>query len=318
MRAGVALLLWVLLPIGSVFGAPLDRGLELKVKRGDSFEELAVRYYGSARAARALALANGRDGLSRRLPKVRPGTSLHLPTSWSYRIRNGDTWEALGRDYLGHRKHGLFLARLNSKRLGTRAPVGHVILVPALIPVRVPRRFSLAKLAARLLDRAERDTRVRNLVRWIQDFNGIRRVRAGQLIVVPMASLRLLGWYLPSALPRQDPGTIRRAQAILKRAETAIERGRFLSAAAAMGPLLGRPGLPAPLRVAAQLIRCTAWVALERPRLALRAARAALRLQPGLKLDPVQVSPKVRAVFARARGRHGARRPTPRRRARPR
>jgi hypothetical protein len=306
---------------GARRGKPLARGLRVKVGRGDSAEALAERYYGEAWAARALLLANGKNGFGRRLPRLRPGAAVRLPTAWSYRIRPGDTWSIIARDYLGDGSHARFLARVNHKeyRPGEAAPTGHVITIPTLLRVQVPHRFGLAPLVARLLDRRARDPRVRRLVEWVRRFNGIGgRLRTGQRLVIPLASLRLLGWYLPNSLPRSDPGTRRRARRRLGQARTDLRHGRYASAAARLGPVLGWSGLPDAQRVQALRLRCTAWVALGRRALALRAAREALRIQPSLTLDPVDVSPKVRAVFQRAKqGPTGGARPRARPRGRP-
>jgi hypothetical protein len=288
----------------------LDRGIQVKVKRGDSAEELATRYYGGTWAARPMLVANGENGLGRRLPRLRPGRTLHLPTAWSYRIRLGDTWTTISRDYLGDGSRARFLAELNEKRYrsGVPAPAGHVISIPALLSVRVPRRLGLRGVASRLLDRSVRDPQVRRLVKRIRRYNGLKgRARVGRRLVVPLASLRLLGWYLPNALPRPDPGLRRRARPVIRQARADLRRGRYLAAAMRLGPLLGWKGLPERLRVLALRLRCTAWVALGREGLALESAREALRIRPGLSLDPVRVSPKVRAVFARAKRAGGPR-----------
>ena len=306
---------------GARRGKSLDRGLRVTVKRGDSAEELAERYYGETWAARALLLANGESGFGRRLPRLRPGTAVRLPTAWSYRIRSGDTWEILARDYLGDASHARFLATINGKeyRPGEAAPRRHVITIPTLLRVQVPHRFGLTRLVARLLDRRARDPRVLRLAKWVEMVNKIRgRLRGGQNLVIPLASLRLLGWYLPNSLPRPDPGTRRRARRRLGQARTDLRRGRYVTAAARLGPVLGWPGLPDAQAVQALRLRCTAWVALGRRALALQAAREALRIQPELTLDPVDVSPKVRAVFQRAKqGPTGSARPRPRARGRP-
>jgi hypothetical protein len=127
-----------------------------------------------------------------------------------------------------------------------------------------------------------------------------------------MSGLRVLGWFLPTGLPRSDPGTARRARAVFGRVEGQLRAGRYLEAAVLVGSVVVRPGLGPALAVRAYQLQCTALVALGRGKLALEAARALLRLNPGFKADPVLVSPKVRAVFDRARRSGATRRKSPR------
>ncbi|MFH2008856.1 MAG: LysM peptidoglycan-binding domain-containing protein [bacterium] len=294
-------------------GRAEPRAFEIKVGKGDTPARLAKRYYGRASASRALLLANGLDGLRRRLPGLRTGATLELPTAWSYRIRPGDTFEGLARDYLGNGRQGAFLAQLNGKRAAGLAPEGHVILIPAVVPVHLTRRMSVVRLASLLLDLPERSPAVQELLARIRSFNGLKGqdLTARQRVQVPMTGLRVLGWFLPTGLPQSDPGTARRARAVFGRVAGHLRAGRYVDAAVLIGTLVVRPGLGSELRLRAHQLQCTALVALGRDKLALEAARAVLRLQPNFKADPVLVSPKVRAVYQRARGSGATRRKSP-------
>jgi hypothetical protein len=171
-----------------------------------------------------------------------------------------------------------------------------------VLEAEIPRGMRLEKLAGLLLDLPVRDGRVAAQAQWIRDFNGLKPgappPRPG--LRIPLPGLRLLGWYVPTALPRQDPGTRRRAERAIREARAESCKGRFVEALERLGPLASGEGLPRVLRAEIHLVRCTAFVALDRALLAVEAARAALAARPGWVLDPVQVSPKVRAVFDRA------------------
>jgi hypothetical protein len=283
------------------------RALSRRVKPGETAAKLAKRYYGKPFAARVLLLANGLDWLARRPPELKEGSTIEMPTAWSYRIRPGDTFANLARDYLGDGSKARFLAWVNGKDASRPAPAGHVIIVPALVKVKVPARMTLIRLAARLLDRKPRSEAVKRLVRRIRKYNGLRRGPGGhRSLVVPLIRLRLLGWFLASGLPDRDPGTSRRAQALLRRAKQDLRAGRYLEVAVGLALVVSMSGLTTDLLIRTHHLRCTAYVALARPGLALAAARAVLRLDPGFKLDPVQISPKVRAVYRRAASGGGA------------
>lgn len=282
------------------------RALIRKVKPGETASKLAKRYYGKAFAARILLLANGLNGLAKKPPELRVGSTIRMPTAWSYRIRTGDTFARLARDYLGDKRKAGFLAWVNGKDPSRATAVGHVIIVPAVVKVKVPHRMKLSKLAARLLDRKAKSEAVKRLVRRIRKYNGIKTIGRRRSLVVPLIRLRVLGWFLPSGLPDRDPGTVRRVLTLLGQADRDLRAGRYVEVAVGLARVTRLSGLTSALAVRSHHLRCTAYVALARPGLALAAARAVLRLDPGFKLDPVQISPKVRAVYRRAAASRGA------------
>jgi LysM domain len=278
------------------------RSMSRKVGRGETAAKLAKRYYGKPWAARVLLLVNGLNGLAKqRPPELKVGSTIQMPTAWSYRIRPGDTFVRLARDYLGDGSKAKFLAWVNGKNERLPAPVGHVVIVPALVKVKLPVRMTLTQLAARLLNRKPRSEAVKRLVRRIRKYNGALAGSGGRSsLVVPLIRMRLLGWFLASGLPQSDPGTARRAEVLLRQANKHLRAGRYLEAAVGLAPVVRLNGLDSELRVRAHHLRCTAFVALARAGLALAAARSVLRLDPGFRLDPVRISPKVRAVYRRA------------------
>jgi len=296
-------LVWCAAPT-SLGAAP--RALIRKVKSGETAAKLALRYYGKPFAERILLLANGLDGLARDPPELKEGATIRLPTAWSYRIRPGDTFAGLAQDYLGDKRQAGFLAWVNGKDGSRPTVAGHVIIVPALVKVKVPRRWKLSKLAARLLNQKPKSEAVKRLVRRIRKYNGLRSIGRRRSLMVPLIRLRVLGWFLPSGLPDGDPGSVRRSLARLRQAQQDLQAGRYVEVLVGLAPLARVPGLTPTLRVRAHHLRCTAYVALARSGLALSAARAVLRLDPGFKPDPVQISPKVRAVYRRAAADRGA------------
>lgn len=283
----------------SLCAAP--RALTRQVKPGETADKLAKRFYGRPFVARILLLANGLDGLSKRPAELKTGATIRLPTAWSYRIRSGDTFMGLARDYLGDKGKAGFLAWINGKDVLRPAPVGHVIMVPAVLRVKVDRRLTLGKLAALLLSAKPKSEAVQRLVRRIRKYNGLAGgIGRRRTLAVPFVRLRLLGWFLPSGLPDGDPGTLRRARARLAQAAKDLRAGRYLEVVVGLTPVMRLTGITVAVKVRMHHLLCTAYVALARRGSALVAARAVLTLHPGFRLDPVQISPKVRAVYRRA------------------
>lgn len=276
------------------------RYLQTTTGRGDTPAKLARRYYGDPERGRLIAAANQLPEKAR----LTAGRSVRIPTAWSYRIREGDTWSRLARDYLGDARRGKVLAGLNGKKIRQEPPEHHVIIIPAVIPIRDERPRDVTDVAVQVLRASRRARAVRELARIIRSYNFLRskRIKAGQTVLVPLRDLQVQSWYLPSALPSRDPGDRRAARLLLARVTADLRAGRFVSVVRRIAGFAGLSRLDdAGLAVRLHTALCTAYVALGRRTAATRAARAALRRQPDLALDPAEISPKVRTAFARAR-----------------
>jgi hypothetical protein len=272
------------------------RDIEITAAAGDTSRGLALRYYGSAGARAALLHWNG---LPEDTARLTAGQRLRLPTAWSYPVRPGDTWDQLAADYLADARHARLLAELNGKPPAQPPTPGHLLVIPALLKLTVDRRTPLRALVARVSGWPAGRPLTQELAGQIARINGLAGddVAAGARILVPLMHHRLVGWFLPSDLPLNDPGTERRVVAVLASARADLQAGRYVDAALRLAPVPDLPGARRARRVEALVLLATAQVALGRLALAREAAAAALKLDPRLRLDPDQVSPKVRALF---------------------
>jgi hypothetical protein len=275
------------------------RDIEVTARAGDTPATLALRYYGSAGAQAALLHWNGLPADTRKLD---PGQRLRLPTAWSYPVRPGDTWAQLAADYLADGRHATLLAELNGKPPGQPPTAGHLLVIPALLRLTVDKRQPLRALAARVSGWPAARAQTQELAGQIGRINGVTGADApaGARLLVPLMHHRLIGWFLPSDLPADDPGTERRVAALLTSAQADLRAGRYVDAALRLASIPDLPGARRGRRVEALVLLATAQVALGRLDLARSSAASARRLDPKLRLDPDEVSPKVRAVFTPA------------------
>jgi hypothetical protein len=277
------------------------KSFQRKLAKGDSIEKLAKSFYGTEESAVYIRLASGLEPFGNK--KAKPGTVVTIPTSWTYRIQKDDTWKALGRDYLGRAKRGRVLARYNHKKPSSPPPAGHLITIPAQATFRPKRTRSVAWLVKKLLPRkAPRKLRIK-LAKLIVAYNSLRRprVRKGRKATVPLFHLRVQDSLLPTEPPVPDPGA-RRRLARLRRKVAKLQRKGHFEKAAAVALNGGRWAERAPAAGARLYVDLVvSYVALGRKVLARAAARRAYQLDPDLTLNPRTTSPKVIAVFKKAR-----------------
>ena len=122
-------------------------------------------------------------------------------------------------------------------------------------------------------------------------------VETGKRIVLPMMKLRVRPEMTPAELPTPDPATERKLGKAVKKIKRLLNAGRFEDAAAAAMAQSTNAARGASNGARVHMLLCTALVALGHKKMALVAAHNALDINREIKLNPAQVSPKVRAVF---------------------
>lgn len=279
--------------LSTPFGARA-RSFKRKV-RGDGLKPLAVQFYGDAKAVLYIRAASS---LPPRGKRPEPGTEVSIPTAWTYRVRAGDTWSGLGRSYLGNRKRGRFLAMLNGKNPNRRPPERHLITIPAQVFYR-PTRPTRLKAVVKLFFRGARSAERARLVGLVMQYNALKTdvVDAAKRIAIPMMNLRVRPEMTPAELPAPDPASENRLTKALKAIQHHLDAGRFEDAAAAAMAHTASAASAPRNGPRLYLLLCTALVAMNHHKMALIAASQALDIDREIKLDPAEVSPKVRAVF---------------------
>ena len=266
------------------------------VRRGETAKGIAQYYYGNPAAAPVVrAVAEMAPFQTRRL---KPGLRLRLPVAWSYRIRPGDTWTQLGRDYLSAGFRGRLLALINGKSPTKRPPVGHVLRIPATLWYKPSRPLPMRRLV-RWLAPAVEASEQKQLAERIATFNGLSgtKLRRNKMVLIPLFSLQARQGLVANDLPIPDPRTVRELKRTHAAAKALLGDGRYEQA---VSVCLGRiaDAHLAPRQGAllykdlAQAFVAQDWIALARTM-----AAKALKLDPKLPLDPLHDSPKVLRLF---------------------
>ncbi len=100
----------------------------LKVHRRETFRNLAAHYLKDPHKAAALALLNGKEAGS----VLKPGTTVKIPFELFYKVRPGDTLDALAETYLGGEKDAVFLRDYNGLKTLNSIQTGMVLAIPIM------------------------------------------------------------------------------------------------------------------------------------------------------------------------------------------
>lgn len=263
-----------------------------EVRPGETLDSLAAHYYGSAALGQMLGSYNELEG------ELEPGTPLRLPSGRDYTVRAGDSWALLAKRQLGDSSLAGTLAELNGSSLEGPLRIGRQLAIPVLVEYVVAPGDSFARIARHFYGGPAR-------AGFLQRFNEIesaKRLRVGSRLRVPL-TLPLDAVSPRAAESAPLPATPVRAElregmrAYMEGSyDTALERLESLRAEVLEG------GSPEERR---QLLRhlAFAYVAYDRPEDACAAYRELLGVEPRPRLDPDQVSPKIRRVLASCSGR---------------
>jgi LysM repeat protein len=278
------------------------------VSSGETLGFIAHLYYGDQARAGFLQGINGKTS-----SVIRPGEKLRVPYSEVHTVRRGDTWSKLSKRYLGDAMLYPVLADLNDTVSARALRIGEKLRIPAVLGHELKRGETLAILAERFYGDARKG-------RLLAQFNGVddpRRLPIG-------ASLRIPSLSLPLAPAEEEPAPTRAKRQTspepsgtapeppepvvqttsrlngfaseLNAAASALRSGQFGAARRQLESLLepiSREGTPA-ARDEHRLLLASIWVAYDRPQEACRAYG-----KGGVgELDPVLVSPKIRATLA--------------------
>ena len=115
-----------LLLLCSMAGHASAKVVVYTAKAGDTPESIAADYYGNRSLALFIVEGNGlpRDA------KLKPGQKVRIPTAFRYRVKRGDTLEALSGKFLDDKRRAPFLAQFSGMRVTDKLREGQDLLIP--------------------------------------------------------------------------------------------------------------------------------------------------------------------------------------------
>jgi len=299
----------------SVAGA---RMVVYSAKNGDTAESIAADYYGNRSLARFISEGNGMAADAR----LKPGQKIRIPTAFHYKVRKGDTLEALSQKFLEDKRRAPVLAQLNGLKLTDKLNVGQDLMMPFLHLHRAQKPEALASVAKDFYGDSSK-------AKFLADFNfrPATMLAPGDKLLIPISHVRIRAVRLappPAAAPTKAPDKhsppvapvavapakeaqkleeelAERVAAQIAVAEKAYKEGSYSDVPAALDKLLTAED-PSEAQLAKIFeLKAMAYVALGMDELAVNAFREVIARNPQVTLDEATVSPKVRAALDRAK-----------------
>jgi hypothetical protein len=270
------------------------------VRTGEALAQIAERVYGDSKLEAVLVGANALDVQGGSV--ISAGMRLEIPAPGHHTVAPGDTWAELALSWLGTGDIARteLLARTN-KGVPWVPPVeGQEIEIPAVITYIAGDGETVNSIAQRFWGNGYRGWELNTYNRR----DGVS-VRRGEVVLVPMPGLRLTdaGKADARAAAERDGASggmafeqQRRADAELPQLLTDVRYGRFAEAVARGNRLLGVGTLTHPQLAIVYRALLEAYVALDARAAAAAACAAWKSNEPRPLLDPVRVSPKIRAA----------------------
>lgn len=273
------------------------------VSHGETLAQLAIRFYGTPRFEAAIAGANALDAHGG--SAIVAGQPLEIPAPAHHRVKDGETWFALARAFLGDPKRADTLARANGAVPWVAPAENQEIEIPAVVAHIAAEGETMMAVAQRYMGDVNKA--------WELDvYNGRepkQKLLRGDVVLVPLVDLFLTEEGKKAARAaaertRTEGGgqayeAQRRAEADIPPLLADVRAGRYVDAVAKGNRLLGSGELTRPQLASIHRALLEAYVALEAAGLAAGAC-AAWRASAGgePKLEPRAVSPKIRAACA--------------------
>jgi LysM repeat protein len=271
------------------------------VKSGETLASIAQRFYGDALYEKVLVTENGLTGHGG--VSIIAGMKLVVPYSSYYRVKSGDSWSKLAEQFYGSADRAHVIPQANNLSKDAVPEDNAQLLVPYAVRHVADQRDDLSNICEAYYGSLENLAALRRFNRLSRN-----KLKRTQVILIPMPKLvlseqgrRIIEAH--SGMKLAD-GSIRALQAQsdqrLAQLREQVRRGRYLEAVAHGYELLGLGALTANQSVVVHSELATAFVALERDDLALKAFVAALALRPDLELDTAKTSPKVLTLLRKA------------------
>jgi LysM repeat protein len=290
-------------------------------KAGDTPESIAADYYGNRSLAQLITEGNGlpRDA------KIRAGQKIRIPTAVTYKVRRGDTLEALAKRFLDDGRRAPALAQLCGLRSVDKLREGQELTIPFQHLHQAEAPESLTSVARAFYGDGSR-------AKLLQEFNfrSSPMLSKGDKIIVPIAHVHIRSVRLQQAPPppppkkkgatpdptppqplvvplpaveaqRREAELAERVSLHLRLAEKAYKEGEYAEVPAQLDKLLAAEDPSEPQLAEIFRLKAYSYVALGLDELAVSSFREVLARKPDLTLDAATVSPKIRAAFDRAK-----------------
>jgi LysM repeat protein len=278
------------------------------VSQGENLAQIAIRFYGTPRFEAAIAGANALDAHGG--SAIVAGQPLEVPAPAHHRVKEGETWFGLAKQFLGDPKRSDVLARANGAVPWVPPAPSQEIEIPAVVAHIAAEGETIASLAARYLGDMNKG--------WELDiYNGRetkQKLLRGDVVLVPLIDLSLTEEGKKAARAaaertRTEGGgqayeAQRRAESDIPPLLADVRGGRYVDAVAKGNRLLGTGELTRPQLASIHRALLEAYVALDAPGLAAGACTAwrSSAGEENVRLDARTVSPKIRAVCLHADG----------------
>jgi LysM domain len=287
--------------VAVLVGAPGDaRAFQHIVKPGETLAQVAEHVYGDARRETVLVGANALDAQGGTV--IAAGMRLEVPAPGHHTVMQGESWADLALSWLGtsDMARNELLAHAN-KGVPWVPPVeGQEIEIPAVVTYLAGEGETVNTIAQRFWGDPNRGWELNTYNRR----EGVN-VKRGEVMLVPMPGLRLTeaGRAEARAAAERDGASggmalelQRKADAELPPLLADVRYGRYAEAVARGNRLLGGGALTHPQLAVVHRALLEAYVALEAHASAAAACAAWKSNEPSPVLDPVRVSPKIRAA----------------------
>jgi hypothetical protein len=235
---------------------------------------------------------------------------VRIPTAFHYRVRKGDTLEALAQKFLDDKRRAPFLAQFSGLGRPDKLREGQDLLVPFQLVHHADAPESLQSVARAFYGDAAK-------AKLLADYNfrAAPMLAKGEKILVPIAHVRIRAVRLePVKEPGRSVAAAAAKEALQREAELAAKvsaqlqqvegkykDGSYADVPAALDKLLTEDD-PSEAQLAEIFrLKAFAYVALGMDELAVNAFREVLARKPEALFDAATVSPKIRAAFERAK-----------------
>lgn len=266
------------------------------VQPGDTLASIAESFYGQIQHEKLLVAANALD-LEGGTPIV-PGMRLEVPALTYHRVTKGETWSTLAQELLGGEHRATVLATVNESSPWMVPDEGTQIVVPYNLRVIVRTGDTSPALAYKFLGDMNKA--------WELDhYNALqgRRLLPGDVILIPITDLALTkagretAAYAARVRCTEGAGETRETQlrvgTELPALISDVKSGRYVEATRRGNRFLSSGELSKNTLATVHRQLLEAYVALDAIGLASEACARWREHDPGARLDPVTLSPKI-------------------------